>query len=224
MRDYEEFPDSQSLNTLFYIGNPQNLTAQVLKKMHDFFLAQKQFFSLEKLTRGKEKARVIFGPRDMAKNFPELNLVEIEDYLADEGGFLSEDFDKKVNVNQALSWLIEPKNNPKKQLHIGDELKNLTVEENQKVFIQAVLMPVEKQGNTVFQSTLRIMVTDPDPIKRVELSKKIKQIISEATGLNKHEDTFPETKKYESFKQRSLIPQEVAGFPFSGEEILALIS
>lgn len=223
MRDYEEFPDSASLNALFYIGNPGNLTAEILKKMHDFFLNQKQFFSIEKLIKGKEKARVIFGPRDMAKDFPELNLVEIEDYLADEGGFSSDDYDKKVNVNQALSWLIEPKNNPKKELHLSDELKHLSVEDNQKVFIQAVLMPVDK-GNSVFQTTLRVMVTDPDPIKRVELAKKINQLISAATGLNKHEDAFPETKKYESFKQRSLVPKEVAEFPFTEEEILALMS
>jgi len=192
--------------------------------MHDFFLNQKQFFSIEKLIKGKEKARVIFGPRDIGKNFPELNLVEIEDYLADESGFLSEDFDKKINVNQSLSWLVEPKNNPKKELHIGDELKNLSVEDNQKMFIQAVLMPMEKQGSAVFQSTLRVMVADPDPIKRVELAKRINQQIFAATGLNKHEDAFPETKKYESFKQRSLVPKEVAEFPFTGEEILALMS
>jgi len=222
MRDYEEFPDSGSLNTLFYVGNPSNLNVEILKKMHDFFLSQKQFFSLEKLIKGKEKAKVIFGPRDMAKSFPELNLVEIEDYLADEGGFLSPDFDKKVNVNQALSWLIEPKNNPKKSLLINnEELRSLWVEDGQKVFIQSVLMPLEKSND--FQATLRVMVADPDPIKRVGLAKKINETFASLTGLHKHEDNFPEGKKFESFKQRSLVPKEVAQFPLTTEEVLGLM-
>ena len=50
-----------------------------------YILKEKHFFALEKLIKGKEKARVLYGPRDMTRNFPELNLVEIEDYLADAG-------------------------------------------------------------------------------------------------------------------------------------------
>lgn len=221
MRDYEEFPDSLSLNSLFYIGNPQNLNLEIFKKLHDSNFTQKQFFSLEKLIKGKQKALVIFGPRELVKNFPELNLVEIEDYIGDEVG---QDFEKKVNVNQVLSWLIEPKNNPKKVLHIGEEMKNLSVEDGQKIFIQSVLMPIGNTSEQIFQATLRVMVADPDPIKRVELAKKVDQIFSASTGLNKHEDNFPEGKKFDSFKQRSLIPKEVAEFPLTEEEVLSLLT
>lgn len=223
MRDYEEFPDSLSLNALFYIGNPQALTTQTLKKLYDLNIAKKQFFSLEKLIKGKEKARVIFGSRDLVTDFPELNLVELEDYLDNESSLLSPDADKKVNVNQALSWLIEPKNNSKKAILVTDELKNLSVEENQKVFIQAVLMPAQKPDGEVFQATLRVMVVDQDPIKRVELAKSVDQILKASTGLNKHQDAFPESRKFDSFKQRSLIPKEVAEFNLSAGEVLSLL-
>lgn len=77
MKDYEEFPDNLSLNTLFFIGNPQNLTAGSLKKLHGVFLGRKQFFSIERLNKGKERALVIFGPKDLPEILPELNLVEI---------------------------------------------------------------------------------------------------------------------------------------------------
>lgn len=225
MRDYEEFPDSLSLNSLFFIGNPQNLTADTLKKLHDLNLIKKHFFSLEKLIKGKDKALVIFGSRELSKNFPELNLVEIEDYLASESNLLSPDsFEKKVNVNQVLSWLIEPKNNPKKMLHVGEELKKLNLEDDQKVFIQAVLMPIGNSGGTVFQSTLRIMVAQVDSIKRVEFAKKINQTVTSSTGLNKHEDNFPESKKFDSFRQRSLIPKEVEEFSLSADEVLTLMA
>ena len=225
MRDYEEFPDSLSLNTLFYIGNPQVLTVETLKKLHDLNIAGKQFFSLERLIKGKENARVIFGPRELPANFPELNLVELEDYL-DNDNLVSVGDEKKVNVNQALSWLIEPKNS-KKTIVVTEGLRNLSVDPNQKVFIQAVLMPIEKQ---LFQTTLRVMVVDPDPIKRVELARNVDQIIKAATGLNKrsfssnkHEDVFSEGRKFDSFKQRSLIPKEVAEFGLTADEVLSLV-
>ena len=222
MRDYEEFPDILSLNSLYFIGNPSNLTPEVIKRLHDFFVAQKQFFSLEKLIKGKEKARILYGPRDLGKDFPELNLVEIEDYLAGENEY-SPDSAKKTNVNQALTWLIEAKNNPKKNLVVGSELNDLTVEENQKVFLQSVLMPIEK-SEPAFQATLRVMVVDPDPIKRIELARKIDQLLKTATGLNKHEDAYPEIKKYESFKQRSLVPKEVSEFLLSSTEVASLMA
>lgn len=225
MRDYEEFPDTLSLNALFYIGNPQNLTSETLKKLHDQFIQDKQFFSLEKLIKGKEHARVLFGGRGMVHDYPELALVELEDYISDEGSLLShDDFEKKVNVNQVLSWLIEPKNNPKKLLVVGDELRRLEIENSQKVFVQVVLMPLEKSGESVFQATLRVMIADSDPIKRVELAKSINQIFTQATGLKKHEDVFPESKKFESFRVRSLIPKEVSEFILTGDEVLSLVS
>lgn len=224
MRDYEEFPDSLSLNALFYIGNPQNLTSATLKKLHDQFIREKQFFSLEKLIKGREQARVLFGAREMVHDYPELALVELEDYVSEEGSLLQEDFEKRVNVNQVLSWLIEPKNNPKKLLIVGDELRRLAVENSQKVFIQLVLMPIEKAAESVFQATMRIMVADTDPIRRVELAKNINQIVTQATGLKKHEDVFPEGKKFESFKMRSLVPKEVSEFILTGDEVLSLVS
>lgn len=224
MRDYEEFHDSLSLNSLFYIAAPQNLK-ESLKRLHDLNLNEKHFFSLEKLIKGEEKAWVIFGNRDLQNHFPELNLVEIEDYLSEYPSSLQSAAEEKyVSVDQSLSWLIEPKNNPKKLLLVTDELKNLKTQQNQKIFLQAVLMPVEKQGEVSFQSTLRIMVADSDPIKKVELAKRINQMVTSATGLNKKEDDFPESRKFDSFKQRTLIPKEVAEFYLTTDEVLALLA
>ncbi len=225
MRDYEEFPENLTLNSLYYIGNSTALNFQTLSKLHDLFLEERHFFTLEKLIKGKEIARVLYGPRDMSKNFPELNLVEIEDYLAGQSGYPSTDSSqKRVNVDQVLSWLVESKNNAKKLLNIDNAFLNLNLNEDQKVFIQTVLMPIEKSGENLFQSTLRIMVSDSDAIKRIELAKRINQIFQTATGLSKHEDSFPENKKYDSFKQRSLIPKEVEEFLLTNNEVIALIS
>jgi hypothetical protein len=222
MKDYEEFPNNLSLNTVFFIGNPQNLTAQSLKKLHSLFIGRKQFFSLERLNKGKERALVIFGPRDLPEILSELNLVEIEDYLASQTVLSVSD--KLVNVNQTFTWLIEPKINNKKQLHVGIEIKDLQLGDRQKFFIQIICVPESHKGVENFQATLRVMVVDEDPMEKVALAKKIKTTLEIATGLNIHEDNFPEQKKFESFKQRSLVPKEVTQFTLNEEEIYSLIS
>lgn len=217
MRDYEEFPEASDLNSLFYVGNPQNLSEETLKKLHD--ISQNKFFSLERLIKGKEKVWVIFGSRDLVQKLPELGLVEIEDYLSDSAG-LQPVSDKTVSVDHVLSWTVVPKTNPQKQLRVTDQLSEVIVEPDQRLFFQAVLMPV-KLG--LFQTTLRVMVFDEDPISRVELAKRTERAFVAATGLNKQEDQFAESKKFDSFKQRSLIPKEVAVFNLSAGELLDLL-
>jgi hypothetical protein len=224
MRDYEEFPENLSLNTVFFLGNPQAFTEQTLDKLHGLFLERKHLFSLERLIKGKEKALVLFGPKELAGFLPELNLVELEDYL----GELDSDItglnpEKRVSVNQTVTWLIEPKNNAKRQLHLGTQLKELSIGDQQKVFIQVVGEPQKDKEGEYFQSTLRIIVADTDPIERVNLAKKVNQAFTDATGLNKHEDNFPEVKKFESFKKRTLIPKEVADFKLTAQEIFDVI-
>lgn len=224
MRDYEEFPEASDLNSLFYIGAPQNLTEESLKVLHNLNLANKKFFSLEKLIKGKEKALVIYGSRDLVTALPGLNLVELEDYASDASGILSDrDQQKMVNMNQVLSWLVAPKNNPQKALLVTDELKGLIVEEDQKVFLQIVLMPIGKSGENNFQSTIRVMVADNDPIKRIELAKRTERTINASTGLNKYEDNFPEGKRFDSYKLRTLIPKEVSEFYLSSAEVMSLL-
>lgn len=224
MKDYEEFPENLSLNTIFYVGNPQNFSEDSLKKLHRVFSRGKQFFSFERLNKGKERALVVYGPREILEMLPELNLIEIEDYLADANALDYNNTGNKVSVNQTLTWLVEPKANNKKPLHVGSEIKNLGLSEDQKFFIQVVCSPEDNEVAENFQSTLRLMAVDEDPIKKITLAKNLKQAWELATGLNIHEDNFPEQKKFESFKQRSLIPKEVTQLPLRGQDIFTLLS
>lgn len=223
MKDYEEFPGSENINSLFFVANLQNFTENSLKKLHKSLLSSKQFFSLERLNKGRERVLVIFGPREIPEILPELKLVEIEDYLADPNS-LEQKPDKKVSVNHALTWLVEGKPN-KKPLHIGEELKNLDLEKNQQFHIQIVAIPEAAATDLEkFQSTIRVMVVEDDSFKRVALAKILTQGLEQATGLNRHQDNFPEQKKFESFKQRSLVPKEVTPCSLSCQEIYALLA
>lgn len=224
MKDYEEFPESLSLNALFFVGNPKNLSLESLKKLHEAFSSRKQFFSIERLNKGKERALVIFGPRDIARILPELNLLEIEDYLVDTNAIDYNNTDKKAGVNQTLTWLVEPQVNNKKPLHVDSGIKNLELLENQKFFIQIVCVPENERSSENFQSTIRLMVVDNDPTGKIDLAKKLKQSWETATGLNIQVDNFPEQRKFESFKIRSLVPREVTKFSLSGYDIFALVS
>lgn len=224
MKDYEEFPESLSLNAPFFVGNPQSFTEESLKKLYKAFSDRKQLFSIERLNKGKERALVIFGPRDLIEILPELNLLEIEDYLADVNSLNYDNTDKKVGINQTLTWLVEPSVNNKKLLHVGSGIKNLDISENQKFFIQIVCIPEDNRISNNFQSTVRVMVVDNDPMEKIILAKKLRQLWEEDTGLNFREDNFPEQKKFESFKIRSLIPKEITQFPLSGYDVFALIS
>lgn len=225
MRGYEDFPEDGSVNSLFYIANFQNFTLGTLQKLHDFYSDRDDFFSLERLYKGKDKALAIYGSRDLTQLLPELNLVEIEDYLAGEDELLSGQLsDKKVSVNDSLTWVIEPKNSPKKALQIGQEIKQVELLERQKFFIQCVCMGLKNKSEPFFQSTLRIMVADTDSMERVALAKKVENAFLASTGLNKFTDNFPEAKKFESFKLRSLVPKEVTPFSLSFEEVYNLLS
>lgn len=222
MRDYEEFPENLNLNSVFFLGNPNAFTVETLKKLHGLLLGRKQFFSIERLIKGREKALVLFGPKELPGFLPELNLVELEDYLADPG-YIHTDSEKKVNVNETITWLIEPKNNVKRLLHIGSELKDLELAEGQRLFVQVVGEPQGNKEGEYFQSTLRIMVYEKDSMERINLAKRVVGVFTDATGLNKHEDGFPEAKKFESFKKRALIPKEVVEFKLTAQEIFDIV-
>lgn len=226
MRDYEEFPESGSLNSVFFIAKAQIFTAEILKKIHEILLRSNQFFSLEKLYKGEEKVLVLYGPKELSGYFPQLNMVELEDYVSDNGlkGDLRNSQSKKVSPDEILTWYIEPKRNSKTPLQDKGGLEDLKIGEDQKIFIQAVLSPQSNGGEQMFQATLRIMVADSDSIARVNLAKKVELAFSQSTGLLKHNDEFSEAKKFDSYKMRTLIPKEVEPFPLSVEEILAIVA
>ena len=224
MKDYEEFPDTLSLNTIFFLGNPQAFTVETLNKFHRLLLENKRFFSLERLIKGKERALVIFGPRELPGMFPELNLIELEDYLGEVNpDAVLTDSEKKVDLNQSITWLVEPKNSLKKVMHVGNQLKELSIGPQQKVFIQIIGEPLGDKDGLYFQSTIRIMIADLDAVERVNLTKNVNLIFQEATGLNKRTDNFPEAKKFDSFKQRTRIPKEVADFKLTSQEIFDIL-
>lgn len=74
----------KSRYALYLIRHPQAFTTQVLDTMHDLLLKDASTISLERLIKGRQSALVIFGPSEILKSFPVLNIVELEDYAVED--------------------------------------------------------------------------------------------------------------------------------------------
>ncbi len=220
MIDFQELPATSLAYGLFLIRHKRNFNLSTLEKLSSFALNSEAIISLERLFKGQESVLVLYGPSNIASSFPELELLELEDYLdPKQGSSLDQQDPNKVNINQALAWVIAPKNNPKKALKVEPQfLRLLELDPAQRFFWQIVLFPQDSN----FQVTIRAMVTEKDPGKRVEIAKKVSTQITEDTGLIRQPKQESSGKIYQAIQKRTLVPKEVSQFILSGEEILSL--
>ncbi len=218
MKNFQDLPTAHLEYSLFLLQNPENLTHSTLKKLHDFALQLDTLISLEKLTKGSQTVLTIFVPNQFITQFPELGLLELEDYISLE----PEKDEKKISKNEALPWVIAPKNS-KKDLQLNDSFfKKLSLNEMQHFFWQIVLQPLKT--NTNFQATIRAMVVEKIPAERVNVAKRIDSLINETTGLIKEAKVASSGTIFESFAKRTIVPKEVSSFELNGEEVLKLLS
>lgn len=205
MRDYREIPATLT-HHLYLIRLKGALDSQVMKKLYTFAQNLDSIISLEVLFKGREVAWVIYGPSALFTNFPQLNLLELEDYLADS------------LVDQSFAWVMSTKTSASLNLN-SHFLEKIELGEEQKFFWQIVCFPETPQNN--FQVTVRGMVIDKDASQRLGLAKHlIKQI--EQTNLKQNRDETT-SKIFADFKARSLIPREVSQFILTTDQILALL-
>lgn len=236
MKDFKETPHKNVNYAYFYIKNAFKLDALVINKIHKLLLPANAICSFEKLVKGSEKAVVIYCPSQIKNELPELELVELEDYLAEppkEGESQTPEDPKKFELNKSFAWTISAKNNDKKKLEVTTNfLKMLDLKDDQKFCWQIVCYPISKSKNTdhqnsaeiaKFQITIRCLVVDPDPVKRVELAKKMDEEIFNSTGLTKEARQNTTQQIFNDYRKRSFIPKEVSKFILSSEEIYSLI-
>lgn len=211
MKSFQEIPSATHKYSLFLLKNPKAFSLDTLTKLYAHSLSSKLIFSIEVLLKGNQAALALYAPASTASLLPELQPIEIEDYLGVE------------HLNQIYSWAIQPKNNPKKVLTVSpDFLKMTELEENQKFFWQIVLTSV-KADTPNFQATIRAMVEEGDPIKRVELAKKIDKEIESCTGLVKNPKQDSVSSIFSAFIKRTLTPKQSIPFVLKPQEVLDLI-
>lgn len=81
MRNYQNPQIISNIeHSLYLIRKTSNITTEFLNSLN-YYLGD-DCISFERLIKGGESALVVFGPKDLLKNFySELNLLELEDYI-----------------------------------------------------------------------------------------------------------------------------------------------
>ena len=216
MKNYQEVPTTKFPYGVFLIRNESLvLENETLNELYKFCLESNAIIALERLWKGSQKAMVLFAPQNIGQFMPDLELLEIEDYVEKE----AKGHQKKASVDEVIVWSYDPKN--ENDLSIPETfLKDLNIEPEQNVFWQIVLNATKKENH--FQLNSRVMVVESDVHKRIELAKKIDQYISGNLGLKKKESKDTISILFDNYKKRVLVPAEVEGFILSTQTIKKL--
>lgn len=202
MKNLQDIPAPGLPYGLFLIRNKAVFNKETLEKLYVWSLNLKATFSLEKLFRGSQSAFVVFAPLGIVEFLPELQLLQLENYLP--------------KVSDSFVWQISPKLSPKK-LVVGEAfLKKVNLSEQQQFFWQVVCFPQKKGW---LQVTIRAMVVDQEQMKRIELAKAIDKHISDSTGLIKQRGEI-NSNLYDNFEKRAVTKKEVEPFLLSVQEVL----
>lgn len=191
MSEYQDLPGKE--HSLFLIRNPQSLDLNILKK--------NRIYSLERLTKGKDRVLVIFADKSIIQEIPNLNLLELEDY--------SRDLEEKM----CLCFEVKKTKNKLTKL---DFYHNINLNNNEQIVTQVV---TEKVGDN-YQSNIRILICADNFERRAVIAKALDEVIKDM-GLKRENKSTSEC--FKSFKNRSLRPKEVSKMLLSVGELYTLI-
>lgn len=208
LRSYQEAPKKHFAYGLYLIRNPLYFNEATLKKIHDLCLPDQHIISVEKLFKGMEVALCLYLPKNIVNQLEELNLLELEDYI------------NKEYLNTSFTFQITQKLSQKPLFTDPQFLKDLDIED-QQFFWQVVVLP--HKGDS-FQATLRGMLIEKDPTKKIGTIKILERKITDQTGLVPQTKGKTQSSLFEWFKKRQLVPKEVKSFPLTSPEILSLVS
>lgn len=127
---------------VFLIGNPQNLTQDLLDQLYQLCLNKRLIISLERLFKEGKTALVIFGDKSILGTFSQnLGLLELEDYSS------------AANAKNALVWDYSVKRGARLSEYFGTlSLENLDLAVNEQFWWQVTLQPLgNKLDRTLFK-------------------------------------------------------------------------
>ncbi|KKQ65814.1 MAG: hypothetical protein US86_C0008G0037 [Candidatus Daviesbacteria bacterium GW2011_GWA2_38_24] len=219
MKDFVEFPNAKIPYSIFLVQNPENLTQEILSKIHKLLYTERfrkidpKIISFERIAKGKSKALVIHGPKELLKSLNELQLLELED------------FSKKLEISRVLSFEVGYLNRGEslEKLITAGIMKGIDLEEDEYFFFQVVAHPAGGVEKNQFQVSIRIAISSQDSVRRATLAKQFNNYLIENLGLSRLEKNQSSSDIYEAFKKRILIPKEVFKFTLTSEQVLGLL-
>jgi hypothetical protein len=192
MRNFVRISGKDVPSSLFLISDASLMTNEVMEELIDFCLKEQSPVSFERLYKGEQSALAIFGPDSLVSKFPQLGLVELEDYIGEAAAALTK--------NTCLVWDITPFT----AKFSGNFLQDLGLEENDRFCLQMVCLAKKTKQTALFLTNIRCLVASNSPHDRVNLAKKIQTLIlSEAKTKGKNPEVSPH--QFELYTKRSFI-------------------
>lgn len=209
MRDYSEIPSETQSYGIYLVRNLQALNQELLNRLYNLSLSLNSIFSFERLQKADEVAYVLYIPKQLILSLSFLNLLELEDYLGD--------------VNESLAWDISSLNDTKDPLKISPRFLNtLNLNEAQGFYFQIVCQ-ANKKAQNFFNTDIRIIVIDRDTNRRIELAKKIRNLIADNSNLNQAKREVPTSRIFSDYKLRVKNPEANSGLYLNSLEVASLI-
>lgn len=192
MKNFPQIPGSLEGYGVFLIRSPQSLTNEILEELRKNL--KNQTISLERLFKGDKRALVIFGPRNSLNKFPELELLELEDYT-------------NLGSEDVLAFEVGMKGN---SAFVAGQLSD-----NEQIWYQMIL-GLGKGSNFLVQT--RIAIISESSKNRQALGENLFNLNKTFSKL-----PLPQTSSQilESFKKRILLPLRKQRFHSSAKEILS---
>jgi hypothetical protein len=177
--------------SLFLIRSPLAVDETLLQKIHQHLLEEKTVLSFERLYKGNESVLTVYGPQNLATQYPELNLLELEDYLVPKERTFEVKEGNKINADQAFIWNVALKPG----LDQGSLLSDLELKDDEHFFFQLVLqaIPDRKELTNQFKVTSRAMAATKDKLQKVQLAKRIFADLNEKLGINSNAQVTPQS-------------------------------
>lgn len=209
MKGYKYTPAGNLKYTLVLIKNPQAFNSQVLAQIYKLLAKKEAIFSIEKLQKNNSQAIVLFIPQFLKDNLdPSLNLLELEDYLSQANDFTQ----VKESHTYTFGLNLASKN---QNLLIQEPLfSKLELGEQQQFYLQLSLLP-QKNISGTFKTNVRAMVVEKDSHKKIELVKKVNELLKQSTNFltdkpqpQRSETYFKEFKKRQLDNKKAIILSE----------------
>jgi len=177
--------------SLFLIHNPEAIDESLLAKIHQQLLEEKTVLSFERLYKGNESVLTIYGSQNLPQLLPELNLLELEDYLVPKERTFEVKEGNKINADQAFIWSVPIKAG----LGQGSLLNNLDLGSDEHFFFQLVLqaIPDKKDQTNQFKVTARALAATKNRMEKVALAKRLFTDLSQKLGTNQNLQPTPQS-------------------------------
>lgn len=216
MSDYYEqasnFPVTYSQ---YLVGNPEGLTAEILRGLHNSAYDSRFILSFERLFKGSRRALVIFGPTTILHTLVgPLKLTELEDYSKRVG-------EVQIKSGEVATWGMGRKKGDTATLQTENFFVSLPeLLESEEFWWQIVLQPKGSRESGEFESTIRAVLLAGNSARATTLKSDFSKLGQEE-GLAETPKAHTTEEFLKLYSERAL-PKEYTQ-TITPEEVLSLV-